>query len=181
LCKCWKNGELIPAPLKSNRNFKMHIRLIQEQDDQSVASLIRSVLKEHNADPETTALGDPSLDFMTETYNIPRACYFVVENNGVILGGGGIRGLDGSSENICELQKMYFLPELRGKGFGKKIIELCLLKAKEFQYEKVYLETLSHMLSAIALYNQFGFTPLSAPLGDTGHGGCNVYMLKSLN
>jgi putative acetyltransferase len=158
----------------------MHIRPITKQDDHRIAEVIRSVLKEFNADPKTTALGDPSLDYMTETYSEPRACYFVAEENGVILGGGGIRSLDGASENICELQKMYFLPELRGRGFGKKMIELCLNKATEYQYEKVYLETLSHMHAAIALYRQFGFAPLTSPLGDTGHGGCNVYMLKSL-
>jgi putative acetyltransferase len=158
----------------------MHIRKIQPADNAQMAKVLRTVLTEFNADPKTTALGDPSVDFMYECYQQERAVYYVVEENDVIYGGGGIRQLDGSAENICELQKMYFLPELRGKGFGRKLILQCIEDAQNFGYKKIYLETLSHMHDAQALYKKNNFQLLEKPLGDTGHGGCNVFMILNL-
>ena len=88
--------------------------------------------------------------------------------------------LQNSTENICELQKMYFAPEARGKGLGSKMMKICLDKAKEFGYEKCYLETLPYMEGARKLYTKVGFKSLDKPLGDTGHYSCNMWMLKKL-
>jgi putative acetyltransferase len=158
----------------------MLIRKIQQEDNSQIAEVLRSVLMEFKADPKTTALGDPSLDTMFEFYNKPRAVYYVLQEADGILGGCGISQLEGVDENICELQKMYFLPQARGKGFGKQLLQTCLNSAREFGYNSVYIETLSHMSSAIALYTQFGFKSLDKPLGNTGHGGCNVHMILHL-
>ncbi|MGZ5281630.1 MAG: GNAT family N-acetyltransferase, partial [Bacteroidia bacterium] len=88
--------------------------------------------------------------------------------------------LDGSEENICELQRMYLLPEARGKGIGQKLMDKCIEKASEFSYEKMYLESLSNMKDAYKLYTKNGFVKIEEPLGNTGHGGCNVFMLKEI-
>ena len=86
----------------------------------------------------------------------------------------------GDDGNICEFQKMYFLPEARGLGLGSKMITDCLQKAKEFGFEKCYLETMPYMDAATALYKKNGFTLLDKPVGNTGHYSCNVWMLKEL-
>ena len=117
---------------------------------------------------------------MFETYDNPRAAYFVVEENGKIIGGAGISQLESSKENICELQKMYFLKEARGKGLGLQMIEKCLAIATEFGYSNCYLETLPVMLVAQSLYKKVGFEYLSAPMGNTGHTNCPVWMIKQL-
>lgn len=117
---------------------------------------------------------------MFETYNKPKAVYYVVLDKGRIVGGAGINILDNLDENICELQKMYFLQEVRGKGIGFQMIQKCLQKAKEFGYEKCYLETLPEMLAAQKLYKKVGFEYLCEPLGGTGHTSCPVWMLKDL-
>ena len=88
--------------------------------------------------------------------------------------------LDNTTENICELQKMYFLQEARGKGIGFKLIQKCLDKAAELGYEKCYLETLPEMLTAQNLYKKVGFEYLSEPIGTTGHTTCPVWMIKIL-
>ena len=75
---------------------------------------------------------------------------------------------------------MYFLPEARGIGLGSKMMETCLQKAKEFGFEGCYLETLPYMEDARKLYRKAGFKDLDAPMGDTGHYSCNLWMLKNL-
>lgn len=156
------------------------IREIQLQDNEQIARVIRAVFISDNYPKTGTAFADPQLDFMFETYNMPKAVYFVVEDNGKIVGGAGVNQLDNSKENICELQKMYFLEEARGKGIGFQMIQKCLIKAIEFGYEKCYLETLPEMLNAQNLYKKVGFEYLCEPLGGTGHTNCPVWMIKQL-
>jgi len=158
----------------------MIIRKIQSEDNEQIANVIREVFIS-DAYPKTgTAFADKQLDFMFETYDKPKSIYFVAEINGKIVGGAGVSQLDNSEKNICELQKMYFLQEARGKGIGFEMIQKCLAKAKEFGYEKCYLETLPEMLAAQSLYKKVGFEYLCEPLGGTGHTSCPVWMIKSL-
>jgi putative acetyltransferase len=156
------------------------IRAIQKEDNKQIAAVIREVFISDGFPKTGTAFADTQLDFMFETYDNPRAAYFVVEENGKILGGAGISQLESSKENICELQKMYFLKEARGKGLGLQMIEKCLAIATEFGYSNCYLETLPKMLVAQSLYKKVGFEYLCTPLGNTGHTTCPVWMIKQL-
>src|SRR5690606_24758854 len=119
----------------------VNIREIQQSDDPAIAKVIRDVLIEHDVPRTGTAFADPELDHMFETYNRPGSVYFVVELDGAIVGGAGVAPLANQNENICELQKMYFLPEARGLGIGNTMMEKCLIEAKKLGYEKCYLET----------------------------------------
>ena len=162
-----------------NRNWK--IRPITPHDDQRMAYIIRTVMPEFGAEGDGFAINDPEVDWMSRAYNAPRCAYFVVELEGQVLGGGGIAPLRGASNpRICELRKMYFMPALRGLGAGTALLDLCLDKAREFGFELCYLETLTGMDRAMALYHAAGFRSLDKPMGDTGHGGCNRYFSKSL-
>lgn len=156
------------------------IREIQSEDNEQIAAVIREVFISDGYPKTGTAFEDKQLDFMFEAYDKPRSAYFVIEENGKIIGGAGVAQLDNSSENICELQKMYFLQEARGKGIGFKMIQKCLEKAVGFGYAKCYLETLPEMLAAQHLYQKSGFEYLSSPLGNTGHTTCPVWMIKIL-
>lgn len=159
----------------------MLIREIKKEDNQQIAAVIREVFISDNYPKTGTAFADMQLDFMSEAYDKPRATYFVVENNGKIIGGAGVSQLESSDENICELQKMYFLQEARGKGIGFQMIQKCLEKATELGYEKCYLETLPEMLTAQHLYKKAGFEYLCEPMGNTGHTTCPVWMIITLN
>lgn len=158
----------------------IRIREIKTEDDAQIAQVIRQVLVELGVPKVGTAYADAALDDMASTYNKEGAIYFVVENQGEVIGGAGIAQLENFKGRICELQKMYFLPEARGQGIGAQMMETCLKKAKYLGYEKCYLETLPYMKDATKLYNKFGFEPLEGPMGDTGHYSCNVWMLKTL-
>lgn len=156
------------------------IRLIEKKDNAEVAKVIRSVLEDFNVPKVGTAYADVSLDSMFENYQKPKAVYFVVEENDKIIGGAGVAKLDNFEGNICELQKMYFLPEARGRGIGAQMMEFCLAKAREFGFEKIYLETMDYMDHAQKLYKQSGFEYIDSAMGDTGHYSCPVYMIKTL-
>lgn len=156
------------------------IRPIQPIDNKQIAAVIRSVLIEHDVPKVGTAYADASLDCMFETYSAARSCYFVVEKEGEIIGGAGISRLENESETICELQKMYFLPEARGVGLGSEMMEKCLTFAQSVGFENCYLETMPYMQSAQKLYLKFGFHYIDAPMGCTGHTSCPVWMLKEL-
>lgn len=157
-----------------------NIRLIEKKDNLQIAKVIRSVFEDMDIPKTGTAYEDKALDSMFEAYNADRTCYFVVENNGAIIGGAGIAKLDNYDGNVCELQKMYFLPEARGKGLGRTLIKMCLVKAREFQYEKCYIETMPNMTAAQNLYKTVGFELLDGPLGNTGHHSCPVHLLMTL-
>jgi putative acetyltransferase len=156
------------------------IRPIRPADDPAMAAIIREVMTSFGAYGPGYSINDPEVDAMSAHYPEPRAAFFVVDHDGCVLGGGGIGPLAGADTDICELRKMYFLPELRGRGFGEKMLRCCLDAARERGYRRCYLETLSSMDAAMRLYANSGFRPLSGPLGATGHSSCNRHYLLEL-
>jgi len=158
----------------------MLIREIQQKDNEQIAKVIRSVFHELDAPKVGTAYADPILDTLFEVYQENKTRYFVVENEGKVVGGCGIAPLEYTDESICELQKMYFAPEIRGTGYAELIIAKCLEFAREAGFKQCYLETLSFMEAAQKLYKRIGFEEIDGPMGNTGHNSCEVWMLKKL-
>lgn len=147
----------------------MIIRRIEPRDNSAMESIIVEVMASFGAVGDGYSIGDPEVGAMYEAYAAPRSSYFVVEHDGIVLGGGGIGPLDDADEVTCELKKMYFLPAARGQGIGLRMLETCLASAREMGYARCYLETLGTMTDAIRLYERFGFQRLQAPMGNTGH------------
>ena len=156
------------------------MRKIQPADNAAVRDIIQQTILEHNAPKEGTAYSDDATQSMYLEYQKPRRVYYVVEIEGKVVGGAGIAPLANNDKNVCELQKMYFKPEVRGKGHGKALMNLCLDAAKRFKFSKVYLETMDNMYDAQGLYKRVGFQLLTQPLGNTGHYSCPVQMIKEL-
>ena len=88
--------------------------------------------------------------------------------------------LAGDVPGVCELRKMYFLPEARGIGAGAAMMAVCLDYAREAGYRQCYLETLTGMDAAASLYERSGFTRIPKSMGATGHFGCNRFYLREL-
>ena len=156
------------------------IRLIDQKDNAAVASIIREVMKEFDAVGEGFSINDPEVDAMSKHYPAPNAAFYVVDSPNGILGCGGMGPLRGGNREICELRKMYFLPELRGTGMGTKLLRVILDAAREAGFTQCYLESIKAMDKARKLYTEFGFTPLDQPLGNTGHSACNQQMILNL-
>ncbi|MDQ2972471.1 MAG: GNAT family N-acetyltransferase [Rhodanobacteraceae bacterium] len=156
------------------------IRPIEPRDDVTIAAIIREVMPEFGADGEGFAIHDAEVDAMHTAYSLPRSAYYMIEVDDIVLGGGGIAPLAGGDADVCELRKMYFLSGLRGRGVGKALIAECLDAARGFGFRRCYIETLTGMDAAQALYRKHGFTPLSVPLGDTGHHGCDRFFIREI-
>jgi putative acetyltransferase len=156
------------------------IRPIELRDDVAMASIIRAVMPEFGAVGCGFAINDPEVDWMSRAYAEPRSAYFVVAQDGAVLGGGGVAPLAGGEDDVCELRKMYFLPQARGRGAGAALMSRCLDAARGFGFRRCYLETLGGMDAAMKLYERSGFTRIAAPLGATGHGGCNTFYMRAL-
>jgi len=159
---------------------RFRIRPIEPRDDAAMAHIIRTVMPEFGADGDGFAIHDAEVDAMHAAYAGTRHAYFVVEVDGNVAGGAGVAPLDQGEAGTCELRKMYFLPEARGLGAGHAMMTRCLDTARALRFKRCYIETLSGMQAAFALYRKHGFEPLDAPLGNTGHHACDHWFARTL-
>ena len=174
------SNRIDPIMTGATRTSPINIRPIEAGDDAAMAAIIRAVMPEFGAGGEGFAISDPEVDWMHRAYGASRHAYFVLERDGVVIGGGGVAPLTGAENDVCELRKMYFLPQARGLGAGRAMMARCLDAARALGYRRCYLETLRGMDAAMKLYERTGFQPLDAPMGDTGHGGCDRFYLLPL-
>ena len=156
------------------------IREIEYSDNPKIAAIIRSTLVEFGANHPGTVYFDDSTDKLFDLFQQEKAAYNIAELDGKIVGGGGIFPTEGLPADTCELVKMYLLPEARGTGLGSQLITTCLLQAKENCFSKVYLETMNELKSALKVYEKMGFRYLDGPMGNSGHFGCSLWMLKEI-
>jgi len=189
------------AICRSQSQQGLTIRKIKPKDDQAMAQIIREVSAEYGLTADKGyGVSDPTLDFLSQEYRADNACYWVIEEDGVILGGGGIAPLNAKAppvesdgfksepeskttfeDGVCELQKMYFSHQLRGKGLARRLAYQTLDFAQERGYHSCYLETTACLKEAVKLYESIGFEHLDAHLGDTGHDACEMPMLLKLS
>lgn len=159
----------------------MQIRPIKEEDNKAIAIVIRATLLEFGANHPGTVYFDPTTDHLFELFKEPRSMYWVVEDEGKVVGGAGIYPTMGLPADTCELVKLYLMPEARGKGIGKDLMNGCHQKALQNGFRQVYLETMPELTIAVPLYEKMGYQYLDGPLGETGHFGCAIQMLKKLS
>ncbi len=166
----------------------LHLRPIAPADNFAVARVIRTVMPEFNCIGEGFSIEDPEVDDMAGAYSAPRSQFFVVESDDdagaasakTIVAVAGYAPLTGGDANTCELRKMYALSPARGRGAGRLLIDACLAGAREAGFTRIYLETVNAMTQAAELYRKHGFEDLDAPLGGTGHTGCDRWMARAL-
>ncbi|MBS1640431.1 MAG: GNAT family N-acetyltransferase [Bacteroidetes bacterium] len=157
------------------------IREIKLEDNAAIAKIIRNALEEFKANKPGTVYYDATTDNLFQLFQSTiKSKYFIVEKNGEVVGGGGIYPTKGLDNNTCEFVKMYLAKQARGLGLGKMIIEKCLQTAKENGYKKVYLESMPELKNALIVYEKLGFKYLDKPLGNSGHCGCDLWMLKNI-
>lgn len=159
----------------------VQIRDIRPGDNVAIAHVIRTSLEEFGANRPGTVYFDESTDHLFELFrDQPGSAYFIAEKDGVVIGGAGIFPTNGLPDGTCELVKMYLTPTARGIGLGKTMIQHCMEIARTKGYNQVYLETMPELRKAVSVYEKFGFTYLNAPMGNSGHNGCDIWMLKRL-
>lgn len=156
------------------------IRKIAPEDNAALATIIRRTLEDYDAVSEGTVYYDESTDYLFELFQTPGSVYFVAEEDGQLLGGGGVYPTAGHEAGTCELVKMYLSAAGRGRGIGRQLLEHSIEFARSAGYKHMYLESMPELHHAIRLYDKMGFTRLAAPLGQSGHYGCGIWMIRSL-
>jgi len=159
----------------------LRVRPIVPADNPHIAAVIRTVSAEFGltADKGYT-VSDPNLDHLFEVYSEENCAFWVVEVEGKVVGGGGIAPLASSDADVCELQKMYFMPSVRGLGLARRLAIQAMDYARQQGFKRCYLETTASLTRAIRLYEHLGFEHIDGPMGSTGHVDCEVTMLKTL-
>lgn len=169
----------------------MFLRPITATDNAAMAEVIRTVMPEFNCVGEGFSITDPEVDDLATAYSVPGSAFFVVEEvaadagagegkKAKVLGGAGFAPLVGGDGTVCELRKMYVLREGRGRGAGRLLMDACLRGAKAAGYTHIYLETVTGMKDAATVYQKNGFEYIGGPMGNTGHGGCDLFMVRTL-
>lgn len=156
------------------------IRFIEPKDNVALAAVIRAALTEFGANKPGTVYFDPTTDNLSALFESPGSVYYVAEKDNEILGGCGIFPTVGLPDKTCELVKLYLAPGSRGTGLGKALMLKAMAWAKEAGYEQVYLETMPELSNAVTMYEKLGYNRLPKSLGNSGHDGCSIWMLKAL-
>lgn len=164
------------------REYALHyvIDEIKKEDDRAISAIIKKVGAEYGAIGDGFGPSDAEVSCMSEHYRqSSKSRYFIARVDGRVVGGCGIAAFNGSDE-VCELRKLFLVPDSRGQGLGRKLVLRCLEFADSQGFKSCYLDTLESMTSAIALYETLGFRHLKEPLLGTEHNGCDVWMLLDL-
>ena len=161
-------------------NDSIKIRNIRKDDNAALAKIVKDTMAEFGVNRPNTVYYDPTTNTLFELFQNARAIYNVAEINNEIVGGAGVYPTDGLPQDTCELVKMYLIPKARGLGLGRILIEKCLQQAKDLGYKKIYLESMPELKQALNVYAKFGFEYLKGPMGNSGHTGCDLWMLRSL-
>lgn len=158
----------------------MQIRPIESGDNEALAKVIRTALAEFGANKPGTVYFDPTTDALFELFRTPGSYYYVAIQDEKVIGGCGIFPTENLPQGTCELVKLYVAKEARGTGIGKQLMEQSMSWAKENGYTHVYLESMPELKKAVSIYEKVGFASLDHPLGNSGHDGCDIWMLKEL-
>lgn len=155
-------------------------RHIEKRDNKEIAALIRSVFREFKIDRPGTVYFDPTTDDLYSLFKKPDSVYWIAEEEERIIGGCGIFSTPGLAKGCGEIVKLYLLASYRGKGTGRKLLEKSIESARQLGYRQLYLESLPELSKAISLYEKAGFRFINGPMGNSGHFGCNIWMLRDL-
>ncbi|RTL60365.1 MAG: GNAT family N-acetyltransferase [Sphingobacteriales bacterium] len=158
----------------------IQIRQLQQDDNKAIAVIIRNSLAEFGANKPGTVFYDPTTDDLFTLFQTPGSVYFIAELDGEVVGGAGIFPTPALPEGYCELVKMYLKKEVRNMGLGRHLIDKALHWARKNGYTHCYLETMPELRKAVSVYEKFGFSYLNGPMGNSGHFGCDVWMIKAL-
>ena len=113
------------------------------------------------------------MERVAKGYAPPFGVFLVVLDDDRIVGTGAIRRLD---ESLCELKRMWLLPEYRGRGYGTLVADRLLDFARNVGYSRIRLDTAPELHRATRLYERLGF----ARIKRYNDGPCTIFMERPL-
>ena len=156
------------------------LKHIEEKDNSEIAALIRKVFREFKIDRPGTVYFDPTTDDLFRLFQASGSVYWIALDGEVIIGGCGIYPTPALPNGCAELVKFYLAAEYRGKGIGRMLMEKSIISAREMGYRQIYLESMPELGKAISMYEKAGFRSINQPMGNSGHFGCDIWMLLDL-
>ena len=133
----------------------IEVRRIRGDDERAralVTAMEAGVAAAHGPiTPDRTSLVSP------EEMCPPGGAFVVVLEDGRAVAGGGLRRL---GAGVAEIKRMYTVPEARGRGHGRRLLEGLEDAARALGYARVRLDTAASMPVARALYVASGYAPI---------------------
>jgi len=97
---------------------------------------------------------DSELEQLSSMYNEPTGAFFLLWDDELLIGGGGIRKFE---IGIGEIKRMYIYPDKRGKKLGLLLLDTLVQAAKDLGFSLVRLDTVRWLPEALSLYEKYGF------------------------
>ena len=141
-------------------NISMDLKEVKSHKEYKAAiSLFKEYVSQINVDLSFQNF-DKEIKEIKSQYSRPHGAIFIAYDFGKVpIGCSGLRRFE---DSICELKRMYLKKEFRGRGIGKRLLIKSIEVGKELGYEKMRLDTLPSMESAIRLYKKIGFYEIKA-------------------
>jgi GNAT superfamily N-acetyltransferase len=94
----------------------------------------------------------------------PAGLFVLVREDGRLVAGGGVRRLSGE---VCEIKRMFVVPEARGRGHGRRVLAALERAAADLGYRFARLDTALSMTTAMTLYRSAGYRSIPDYNGNT--------------
>ena len=92
-------------------------------------------------------------------YKAPSGCVLLAEADTGFAGCVALRPLQ---DKICEMKRLYVIPEYQGRGIGRTLASAVIGEARKKGYQKMRLDTIASMVAAQSLYFSLGFKTIEA-------------------
>jgi putative acetyltransferase len=132
----------------------MPVRPGTDADAAAAADLVQRVLQEHGLPFEPTGV---DADLLTPAAHYTArggAFYVATDASGRIVGTAALQRTGPASG---EVRKMFLVPEARGNGIGRALLDTVLGAARARRLERVTLSTRQRYGRAIRMYERAGF------------------------
>jgi putative acetyltransferase len=138
----------------------MRIREATTADADAIRAIVRETLAEFGFPLESDGTDSDLGDVPTGYQRRGGAFRVIVDDADAVVGCGGLYPLE---SGVVELRKMYFRPEIRGRGMGRRLLVDLIEEARRRGFSRIELETASNLTAAIALYQHAGFIETDGP------------------
>lgn len=134
------------------------IRSWQPADRQAAADVIKNALTEYGLGWEPDG-ADQDVLAVQEYYLDRGGEFWVIENEGEIIGTSAYYPYPHRGEKAIEIRKMYLLPKARGKGLGTYLLWELERSIHARGYQEIWIETASVLTAAVRLYEANDYQP----------------------